>query len=466
MSRRRIGYVRYVLAFGDLATLCLALAAAILIRSHFGDLGFTRHGPLPLEDFLWPGGLALVLTVVVFRRLGLYESGRLRGFGKEAWGTCQAVVFVWAATYVMMNFTHSQAISRSMMGCLLLSWIPLALLDRFSCFIVLTRLRRRGWNVLRAAIIGTERLGQTVVNVLRRNESDGIRPQYFLDTAMAGRQVAGLEVRGPLASLDDVLRQHPVDMVFVALPTKRNQELVQVVNTLMSQSLEVRVVPDLLSLHSLRREVGQLEGLSVVSLTSSPQHGMNSVFKRLFDVAGSLAALAVLAVPMLVIAALIKLTSKGPVFYRQVRESLGGNTFHILKFRTMVPDAEAGSGAVWARKDDPRVTPIGRLLRRTSMDELPQFINVLLGHMSLVGPRPERPELVEVFRKTIPRYMLRSHVKAGLTGWAQVHGLRGRTSLRKRIQYDLYYVTNWSFRLDLLILLMTPFRGLISPHAY
>jgi putative colanic acid biosynthesis UDP-glucose lipid carrier transferase len=188
--------------------------------------------------------------------------------------------------------------------------------------------------------------------------------------------------------------------------------------------------------------------------------------KRAFDLLVSAVSLPLLVLPMLLIALGVKWSSPGPVFYRQERASLGGKPFQILKFRTMVVDAEKSVGPVWAFDNDSRATRFGRFLRRTSLDELPQLLNVLWGDMSLVGPRPERPELIERFRHQVPRYMLRHHVKAGLTGWAQVHGLRGRTSLRKRIQYDLYYIRHWTFGLDLWILALTPFRGLVNPNAY
>ena len=201
-------------------------------------------------------------------------------------------------------------------------------------------------------------------------------------------------------------------------------------------------------------------------MTHSPQHGWNSVSKRILDIFGSIAAMVVFAIPMIIFAAAVKLTSRGPVFYCQKRASLGDRVFTIVKFRTMIDNAEAGTGAVWASSDDVRVTWIGRFLRRTSLDELPQLFNVLLGQMSLVGPRPERPELIQRFRENVPRYMLRNQVKAGMTGWAQVNGLRGGTSLRKRVQYDLYYISNWSLGLDLWILFVSLFRGFINPHAY
>jgi putative colanic acid biosynthesis UDP-glucose lipid carrier transferase len=212
----------------------------------------------------------------------------------------------------------------------------------------------------------------------------------------------------------------------------------------------------MLSYNLLRHELEAIDNLPMVNLTHTPLRGWNGVVKRIMDVTVAAVALVVLSPLMAAIALAVRLTSPGPVLYRQTRASLGGQPFEILKFRTMVPDAERRTGAIWADGEtDPRLTSIGRFLRRWNLDELPQFWNVLVGEMSLVGPRPERPELVERFGRKIPRYMLRQHAKAGLTGWAQVNGLRGRTSLRKRVQYDLFYLCNWTLGFDLKILLMT-----------
>jgi exopolysaccharide biosynthesis polyprenyl glycosylphosphotransferase len=213
------------------------------------------------------------------------------------------------------------------------------------------------------------------------------------------------------------------------------------------------------NLAGLSLTTSNLDGLPVIGLRESPHFGLNVVVKRTMDIALSLIALTVLAPLMLLIAALVKLSSRGPVFYRQERCGLNGESFQMLKFRSMKIDAENQTGAVWAQKNDPRRTGLGAFLRKTNADELPQLINVLKGDMSLVGPRPERPVFISQFRKTIPNYMARHCVKAGITGWAQVHGWRGNTSLRKRVQYDLYYITHWNPWLDLRILWMTVWRG-------
>src|SRR5262249_2250458 len=240
----------------------------------------------------------------------------------------------------------------------------------------------------------------------------------------------------------------------------------KVFDTLSNSLAEVRLVADVPALAGLSLGVTTLDGLPVVGLRESPHFGLNVVVKRAMDIVLSLTGLIILAPLLLVIAALIKLTSKGPVFYRQERCGLNGKPFQMLKFRSMRVDAEAKTGAVWAQKDDPRRTRLGTFLRKTSLDELPQLINVLKGDMSLVGPRPERPVFIQQFSKTIPSYNARHAVKAGITGWAQVHGWRGNTSLRKRVQYDLYYITHWTPWLDLRIMWLTVWKGLFNRNAY
>jgi exopolysaccharide biosynthesis polyprenyl glycosylphosphotransferase len=211
---------------------------------------------------------------------------------------------------------------------------------------------------------------------------------------------------------------------------------------------------------------GNLDGLPMIGLRESPHFGLNVVVKRSMDVILSALAILILSPLLLLLATLVKITSPGPIFYRQERCGLNGKPFQMLKYRSMGIDAESQTGAVWAVKDDPRRTVFGAFLRSTSLDELPQLINVLKGEMSLVGPRPERPVFISKFSKTIPNYMARHAVKAGITGWAQVHGWRGNTSLRKRVQYDLYYITHWTPWLDLRIMCLTVWRGLVNRNAY
>jgi exopolysaccharide biosynthesis polyprenyl glycosylphosphotransferase len=240
--------------------------------------------------------------------------------------------------------------------------------------------------------------------------------------------------------------------------------MMALLDRLVRHVVSIHVVPDLLQYMALRSRVEDLDGLPTINLSETPLRGWNTVVKRIFDLVAGTIALLILAPLMLLVALLVWLDDRGPVFYRQVRMGLDGIPFEIIKFRSMRVDAERASGAVWAERDDPRRTKIGAFIRRWSLDELPQLLNVLRGEMSLVGPRPERPEFVEQFREQFPHYMLRHRVRAGMTGWAQVHGWRGNTSIRMRIEHDLYYVENWSLLLDIKIMVLTIVKGLRSEY--
>jgi Undecaprenyl-phosphate glucose phosphotransferase len=267
---------------------------------------------------------------------------------------------------------------------------------------------------------------------------------------------------GTLAEVGDIAQRERVDHLYVALPLEEHTKLLDLVEITGRECIDVKIVPDLLQFITLRARLEDLDGLPIININDVPLQGFNAWLKRAIDIALSATAMLILAIPLLVIALLVKLTSRGPVFYAQERMGLDGRAFIVYKFRSMYEDAESGSGPVWAREDDPRATPIGRWLRKLDLDELPQFWNVLRGEMSIVGPRPERPFFVEQFKHKIPQYMLRHKVKAGITGWAQVNGWRGNTSLEKRIEYDLYYIENWSVTLDLKIMWLTVFRGLFQ----
>jgi Undecaprenyl-phosphate glucose phosphotransferase len=257
-----------------------------------------------------------------------------------------------------------------------------------------------------------------------------------------------------------------VDHVVLALAHEDYGRLAGLLDAVGDEPVTIHVVPDLLRFASLRGGVEQFEGMPFIHLRESPLYGWSSLLKRVFDFAFSLAVLATLWPVLVLLAAAVRLTSPGPVFYRQERMGLDGHRFHMLKFRTMHVDAERQTGPVWADADDARRTRLGTFLRRFSLDELPQFLNVLRGDMSVVGPRPERPVFVERFRQTVPGYMLRHKVKSGITGWAQVNGLRGNTSLEKRIQYDIEYIERWSVWLDLRIIAMTLVRVVVDRNAY
>jgi Undecaprenyl-phosphate glucose phosphotransferase len=277
---------------------------------------------------------------------------------------------------------------------------------------------------------------------------------------------AGARRLGGYADLRAVLDANTVDHVILALAHEDYGRLAGLLDAVGDEPVTIHVVPDLLRFASLRGGIEQFEGMPFIHLRESPLYGWNRLAKRVFDVVFSATVLATIWPVLLLLAVAVKLTSRGPVFYRQERMGLDGRRFQMLKFRTMEPDAESQTGPVWARPADRRRTGLGAFLRSLSLDELPQFWNVLRGDMSVVGPRPERPVFVERFRQTVPGYMLRHKVKAGITGWAQVNGLRGNTSLEKRIQYDIEYIERWSVWLDLKIIVMTVARVLVDRNAY
>jgi len=246
-----------------------------------------------------------------------------------------------------------------------------------------------------------------------------------------------------------------VDEVIIALPQASHEELLEMISVCESARVAVRIFPDLFQIVASEVSISDLDGLPMLTVRDVALRGWKLAVKRTLDLCVSGLGLIALSPFMLLVALLIKLESRGPVFYTQVRVGLDGKPFHMIKFRSMRPDAEQASGPVWATADDPRKTRLGSFLRATSIDELPQLINVLVGEMSLVGPRPERPVFVEQFRQVVPRYMERHKEKAGMTGWAQVNGLRGDTSIIERTKYDLYYIENWSLLFDLKIILRT-----------
>ncbi len=340
--------------------------------------------------------------------------------------------------------------------------------QRLALRLALRTLRRRGYNRRHVAVIGTGRLGQTVARTLARNSWTGIRVSYFIShhEHTARTQCLDRPIVGGLSNLDDLLTRFPVDAVYLALPASKAESVPDLLRRLERFTVNVRYVPDLNPRYTPQQmQIGQLEGMPILSYRENPTLGLGGLSKRTIDLVGALAGLVLLSPLLITIALLVRLSGPGRILFKQSRVSIGSAEFKIYKFRTMRTDLREAEPS-WTTRDDPRVTRIGRFLRSTSLDELPQLFNVLRGEMSLVGPRPERPELVERFRNKERGYLLRQHVKAGMTGWAQVNGLRGDTCLRKRLQYDLFYIRNWSVWFDIRILFATILRGFVHRNAH
>ncbi|HLA83225.1 MAG TPA: undecaprenyl-phosphate glucose phosphotransferase, partial [Thermoguttaceae bacterium] len=418
---------------------------------------------LPLVAGALPA--VLVLAAVAYHLAGLYEIHRLRRLPHELGVVCRAAGLLFALVITVTFYRRDLYESRLALALFPAMNIAGLILARRAVWRVVSHLRGRGLNHGRALVIGAGRVGRRVVVAIRANAWTGLEVVGFVDDR-AKTAPAAAPLLGSLDCLEQIVAEHDVDHVFVALPFSRYAELPRVYAALGNVLAEVQLVPDVPKVAGMKLRMLEIDNVGFLSLRQNPHAGWARWAKRAVDLVVGSAALVLLAPLMAALAAAVKLTSSGPVFYRQARASLGGRSFSMLKFRTMRVDAERETGPVWATAADGRCTPLGRCLRRWSLDELPQLFNVLAGDMSLVGPRPERGVFVERFAQTLPGYQQRHRVKSGMTGWAQVQGWRGNTSLRHRLSCDLYYIANWSMLLDLKILFMTVWRGLRHRNAY
>lgn len=425
----------------------------------------TGGGVPPLEPYLLMLLPILLVWGVSFRAFDLYRPRRIGSHLSEAADIAKASTMgALVLVAVMAFFFKGYEYSRVVIVYFWLLSIGMVWFSRAAFREVLRFARRRGYNLRRAVIVGD---GEPVAAVLQRIQSRpdvGIQVLGLVGDDKDGAR--GARWLGGYADLRAVLDDHQVDHVILALAHEDYARLPGLLDAIGDEPVTIHVVPDLFRFTSLRGGIEDFEGIPFIHLRDSPLHGWNRIAKRTFDVVFSLGVMILLLPVMFAITLAIQLTSPGPVFYRQDRMGLDGQRFRMLKFRTMRVNAEASTGPIWASEGDTRRTSIGAFLRRFSLDELPQFVNVLRGEMSVIGPRPERPVFVERFRQSVPGYMLRHKVKSGITGWAQVHGLRGNTSLEKRIQYDLEYIERWSLWLDLKIIVLTVFRVLFDRNAY
>jgi len=450
------------------------LDAVVLVLAWFGAYALRFYTPgwaaplgvPPLALYAWLCAVVTPVGLIVLRSFRVYRSARTSRLGEELYALTLGVAIVAALAALGSFFTRGE-LSRSMLLLFALLAIAGLCCSRVVIRWSLRQLRRHGRNMRYCLVVGSGPLAETVVRKLQSNPDYGLVVSGIVSPAEAapGTRVAGIPALGSVRDLPALVERHRIDLVYLALARAEFAVEEEALAQLSDSTAAVRLVPDLARAFTLNASVEEFDGLPVVLVTESPGQGWNALLKRGFDLVFSVAGLVVLSPLMLLIALWVRLDSPGPVLYAQERVGLNGRRFHMLKFRTMRRDAEA-SGAGWTQPGDTRRTGAGRVLRPLSLDELPQLWNVFRGEMSLVGPRPERPVYVEQFRASIPRYMLRHHVKAGITGWAQVHGLRGDTPLDARIEYDLFYIRNWSLGLDLRILLLTLVRVFRDASAH
>ncbi|MBI3993931.1 MAG: undecaprenyl-phosphate glucose phosphotransferase [Candidatus Lambdaproteobacteria bacterium] len=422
----------------------------------------------PYAPYRKVNNFLIILSLIVFRLTGVYGGVPFQTLRREiaaAWkGGVAVIVVTMATSFFYRDFEYSR-VHMVYFGLLALGLLALG---RLTLRGVLAALRQRGYLLRSFVLVGDSALAARFYAQWQRHPNLGMR---LLGLVTPGDTVETPALRdiprlGPISALSDILTRTSAQLVVSALTMAQHDSVAALQQGLATHLVDHKIVPDLYSPTTLHAEPEKLGGIPLITVTQSPLEGWNLVVKRTIDVAGSLVALLLFSPLFLAIVLAMRLSSPGPVFYMQERMGWNGRNFNMLKFRSMRVDAEAQTGAVWASADDARSTLIGRLLRRTSLDELPQLINVLRGEMSLVGPRPERPVFIENFRTQIPHYMLRHKIKAGMTGWAQINGWRGNTSLEKRIEFDLFYISHWSIGFDFRILFLTLFKGFIHPNAY
>jgi Undecaprenyl-phosphate glucose phosphotransferase len=486
--------------FKYLFTLALFLADVIVIFSAFLFSYWLRfYSPLikiipitkgipPLSFYLFGSIFVVVVWVVVFNAYGLYKSSRPRTTFDEFYLLAKSATLGFLLVLAFTFFYRSTSYSRA---TLVVSWI-LGMLLLFMERRIMSRIEKhytkRGWGVKKAIIIGTGELGLSLYERWRKNPQLGyslvglIRtPALHSPSPLPNPLTSGerefqessihtkdrdIIILGHIDDLSSIIKDNDVELVILALPLSYHQNMMEIVLSCEDLKVEFQIVPDMFEIMAARAKVLSLDGIPLISLGHTPLEGWNRTLKRTMDLTISSAGLVVLSPLFAILAILIRLDSKGPIFFRQERLGRDGRRFMQYKFRSMVENAEEKTGPVFAKEDDPRRTKIGAFLRRNNLDELPQLFNVLKGEMSLVGPRPEREFFVDKFKEGIPRYFLRHKVKSGITGWAQVNGLRGDTSIAERTKYDLFYMENWSLAFDIRIILLT-LKDWFSPkNAY
>ncbi len=421
--------------------------------------------------------MALIFIVpiylILYASFHLYVPKRIQGRRSELANICKAnVIGLMLFTFVLFGLrrfvSHLSYFSTKMILAFFAANIILLEAERISIRIFLRSLRTNGYNQKHVLLIGYSRAAEGFIDRVSVNPEWGYHVQGILDDHRpAGFAYKKVQVLGPTNHLEDFLASNTLDEIAITLSIKEYSNLEQIVAACEKSGVHTKFIPDYNNIIPTIPYMEDLQGLPVIHIRHVPLTGVfNATMKRIVDLAGALFGLIVFSPLMLVTALLIKITSPGPVLFSQERIGLHNRPFKMYKFRSMEVQDPGRECSQWTTPHDPRVTPVGRFIRKTSIDEMPQFFNVLIGDMSLVGPRPERPLFVEKFKEEIPRYMIKHQVRPGLTGWAQVNGYRGDTSITKRIEHDLYYIENWSLGFDFKIMFLTVFKGFINKNAY
>lgn len=439
----------------------LAAVVAFGYRFSFEDFD------MPVEYRLLVG-FAFFSVIIVFPIFNLYASWRGQGLLRQA----RTIFFAWGTVVMLIvlllfSLKISAVYSRIWLGLWAVLGLAFIMMARFLVYSFLQYQRAKGKNIRYLIIVGAGELGRRAAQHIAESPWTGYTVVAFFDdnSKLHGQTINGIEVKGSLDDVSQFMTDNSVDEVWIALPLRAELRMKELLHDIRHHIVTIKLLPDIFGFSLLYHSMTEVAGIPAVNLSDTPMGGSNLVIKAIEDRTIAFFILLLVSPLMLAIAVVIKLTSPGPVFFKQKRVSWNGKEFTMLKFRSMPIGAEKDAPE-WGNAQQKETTKIGRFLRKSSLDELPQFLNVLKGDMSIVGPRPERTEFVEKFKDEIPGYMQKHMVKAGITGWAQVNGWRGDTCVKTRVEYDLYYIENWSLWFDIKIIIMTFFKGFMHKNAY
>ena len=430
-------------------------------------------GVLSFEFYMRALILIVPLYILLYYAFNLYTPKRVQGrrleFSNIVLANTVGLLILMAGFFLALSYSEQlKNFSRSMFIYFFMINIVLEEIERLIIRAFLRSIRKNGYNQKHILLVGYSKAAEQYIDRIKQNPQWGYNIRGILDDNIArGTMYKGVKVIGSVGNLSYILPENKLDEIAITLGLEEYYKLEKIVAECEKSGVHTKFIPDYGNIIPTRPYTEDLLGLPVINIRYVPlSNTFNALIKRLTDIIGSIICIIIFSPIMLTSAVLVKMTSKGPLIFKQERVGLHNKPFQMYKFRTMYVQTEEEEKKGWTQKNDPRVTSVGRFLRKTSLDEFPQLFNVLKGDMSLVGPRPERPQYVEKFREEIPRYMIKHQVRPGMTGWAQVNGYRGDTSIRKRIEHDLYYIENSTLGLDIKILFLTVFKGFINKNAY
>lgn len=452
----------------DACIIALSYVFAWWLKFSSGIFAYDPRGILPFSFYMSVLYVIIPLYVLLYYAFNLYTPKRVQGRRLELSNVVMANTVGFLIFNTGLNYLGIDDFSRQMLGIFFVSNIVFEEIVRLIIRRFLRNIRTNGYNQKYILLIGYSKATEQYIDRIRENPQWGYSIRGILaDNIAKGIEYKGVKVIGSIGNLDYILPQSKLDEIAITLGLEEYFKLEKIVAWCEKSGVHTKFIPDYGNIIPTKPYTEDLMGLPVINIRYVPlSNTFNALTKRMVDVIGSIICIIIFSPVMLVTAILVKATSSGPLIFKQERVGLHNVPFYMYKFRTMYVQTEEEEKKGWTQKDDPRITRVGRFLRKTSLDEFPQLFNVLLGDMSLVGPRPERPQYVEKFREEIPRYMIKHQVRPGMTGWAQINGFRGDTSIRKRIECDLYYIENWTLGLDVKILFLTIFRGFVNKNAY